>query len=966
MALGTSAGIPNLKYTKFPCVNTSISLQKKYNHSSTFTDQLKDLRAIRNVGVMAHVDAGKTTVTERMLALAGAVRVAGSVDHGNTVTDYLPAERERGITIQSAAISFPWVWYNSNLLRNCAFDPDSDSNLNVDHLHPKINHPDVQPNEIKVHLIDTPGHVDFGVEVNRCVAVLDGAVLVVDAVAGVQAQTETVWRAITRTDHGHHHHQPLPSVIFINKMDRDGRDFGKALLSIQNGLVDSNPLPIQIPIYRYDSSSTHIHDSSSILLSPDEIDDTSSTSAMHLQYNQLLQNIVAVPPKTHPKQSATKVNNIAATSGPFVGVVDLIHMRAIIWPDIPSENVSDVESCIPTIIPLLHHTIDSSHPIVQSATLARHDLIASLADHDSTMEDFFLMEKDPSNEDLLVALRKATLKRHITPVLAGAALRGKGVEPLLDSIADLLPSPLDRNAPNLTKLETQTNNHDDNANSNKTNNNLIPVGHPLHPSLLALAFKVVHMKNRGGSGDGRVVFARIYSGKISTKDTLRVISPANQGIESTKYGKNYNNNKKVRVERVGGMLELAGGRFNNMNNGVCNSGDVCALVGLKSVVTGDTLLLSSDISNNLKKSRGNSKNKSKNQYAHISEENLINFDMDTISGGDIYLSGVASPSPVLTVRLEAESSDHQAKLSHALSLLAIEDPSLHIEETESTTLLSGLGELHIEIVLDRLKREHGLDVWTGQPSVAFRETILEKIETPGLVQYERLIGTTHMQAAIHLILEPMVPKYDSSVSATSNAVLHPFDPIVSIGKSAREYLGIDEGIDEVDLIHVSETAEALISGCRGALQRGVIGSHPIANVHCQIVDVASPDGLSSLINSPGILRAAASSIVRSTMMPDEGKPDPSCTILEPFMDVEITVPTDKVGPVISDLNSRRGSVGDVDMDNNSQRKSLVRALVPLVEMLGYASSLRSITGGEASFTAEYKSHMPCDSETIHR
>ena len=855
--------------------NFLVTSQQRWKSSSSSSndDELERLKYIRNVGVLAHVDAGKTTVTERMLALAGIVHSAGNVDDGNTVTDYLPAERERGITIQSAAISFPWKWHSST---NTEGDDD-----------------------VTIHLIDTPGHVDFSVEVNRSVAVLDGAVLVVDAVAGVQAQTETVWRAMTQPSNNNHinetnktnTHEPLPCLAFVNKMDKEGCSFAHVIQTIQYKLAGANPIPIQIPLFQTGSSHK-------------------ITSNDHLP-----SNIIAVSPND------TAVTNI---NGHFVGVVDILHMRAVIWPD--TNLTSNVEACAPTVINL-NTNEQQSCQVTTVAMEARQDLIASLANFDENMEEYFLMEEEPSNDDMIAALRRTTLKRQILPVMAGAALRGKGVEPLLDAVADLLPSPLDRLPPALIPIEQPSQyqrkhkkkkqkqqNKDKDESTMKT-----PFGHPLHPSLLALAFKVVHMKGRGGSGDGRVVFARVYSGAIHTRDTLKVYSPG----------------ELMRTERVGGMLELAGGRFNNLEDGACYSGDVCALIGLKSVVTGDTLFLASEGKNNKKQ-----------------KQNCVK------DVGNVYLAGVTSPKPVLTVRLEAETSDQQNKLSNALQLLSVEDPSLQIEETDSATLLSGLGELHIEIVLDRLRREYGLNVWAGKPSVAYRETVTQNFETSGLINYDSTIGSTRLQAAIHLEFQPAqtnITAIDSSSCVTLS------EPIVTIGPNVREFLEVDDESTEDELFETNEVVKALIAGCQGALKRGPIGTYAMANMTCHVVNIDADGGLAYLKSMPGALRAASSYAISSALVENQ----PSCVVLEPSMSMEINVPGDMVGSVLSDITSRRGTVGDVviaDNNDNSafQSKALIRGEVPLVEILGYASSLRSLTAGEGNFSAEYKGHSPHD------
>jgi len=888
---------------------------------SKYPTEIHRLRHLRNVGVFAHVDAGKTTVTERMLALAGIVHRAGSVDSGNTVTDYLPAERERGITIQSAAISFEWKWHNSD--SSLIFLDKEETRGQGD-------------DQVTIQLIDTPGHVDFSVEVNRSVAVLDGAVLVVDAVAGVQAQTETVWRAMTRPtlnnhesglDHGEdlnddtvsdkkrsarshdtHGHEPLPCIAFVNKMDKEGCNFGYALSTLKYKLPGANPVAMQVPLFAVGKS---------------------------VMSDTLAGNIVAVP--------ASDLNMSTLTNGNFVGVIDLVEMRAVIWPEVGSGGVADVEECVPTVYNLFDddkQAIDPESQVTSVALAARQDLVASLADVDESMEEIFLMEEDPSNYELRSALRRATLNRKILPVMTGAALRGKGVEPLLDAMADLLPSPLNRKPPALLDqgdpslpLKLRGRGAKKNAKiledegSDGESKDLIKFGHPLHPSLLALAFKVVHMKNRGGSGDGRVVFARVYSGKLSSRDTVKVISPVYNGA----------NPEKPRTERVGGMLELAGGKFDNLKDAVCYSGDVCALIGLKSVSTGDTILLASNDAKGKKKKK----------------ESRKESEFERISGNEC-LAGVGAPKPVLTVRVEAENAEQESKLLEALNLLVAEDPSLLVEETGSATLLSGLGELHIEVVVDRLQREHGLAVWIGKPSVAYRETVQDVIETPGLVDYDRTIGSTRMQAKVHLRLEPL----DNPEAHTSGHCMILSDPVVTLGSKVRDFLGFDNESDESELALRCDIANALISGCKGALKRGPMGSYEIANTRCHVEDVDAEGGIASLKALPGAIRAASSTILTSVLNGNKV----SCSILEPTMSVEISVPSEMVGTVLSDLTTRRGTVGEVIMgdDDALHTKAIIHGQVPLAEILGYANNLRSITGGEGTFSAEYKGHSACD------
>ena len=869
------------------------------------------------------VDAGKTTVTERMLALAGVVQHVGRVDTGNTVTDYLPQERERGITIQSAAIQFDWNWHN--------------------------HHNGV----VRIALIDTPGHVDFSVEVHRSVAVLDGAVLVVDAVAGVQAQTETVWRAMQ--DHHspthQHHHQALPSLLVVNKMDKEGCHYANAIQTIREKLPGANPLPIQLPLFRLDRPPS------------DEY-----TNALKIPTLVVGGGMPFADGPAHHSGN-TALFDTYPGMGEFAGVIDLIHMRAIVYPANNVNSSRSVEDCVPHVYPLLvggdnynnnnTSTLDgmgmNSHdndalldphcPLTQAALEARHALVEQLAGDcgDTDMEEYYLEDVMPSPLVLQQSVRAATLNHTALPVLAAAALRGKGIEPLMDAIADLLPSPLDRPAPGLITDHTHnltTHDHSDVPAVRPPPSGLATtaeyenaLGHPLHQELLAFAFKVCHLSGgRGGSGDGRVVFCRVYSGTLHERDVLHAMSPPTMGEEGI---------GEPRKERVGGMLELKGGLFTNKENGVCHAGEVCALVGLKTVVTGDTLVLAK-------------KKLPKKQQKKI----------DAAAGGytgAVCLAGVASPKPVLQVRLEAETQQEQNRLSECLQLLAVEDPSLCIEESDSGTLLSGLGELHIEVTLDRLHREFGLNIHKGAPRVSYRETLIEPIETDGLLQYDKTVGDTRLQAAVHLRLEPMQNLTGDSSRRIDEEVQLPIEPVVTVSPAVINFLQLKPDATHEECMAKCSVYKALVQGCIGALRRGPVGSYAMANVHCHVEAIDAEDGVSGLQSLPGALRAAAMNAVASSLNDNS-----HARLLEPSMSVEINCPNDMVGTVLSDLTSRRGLVGDVitggegGNNTNLHRKTLVRGQVPLVEILGYANILRSLTAGEATFTAEYKGHSICN------
>ncbi|KAL3781126.1 hypothetical protein HJC23_001433 [Cyclotella cryptica] len=946
-----------------------LSSWKRKRHQSTLAQQLDDedsapsapstnqhghpsphtlrLLSLRNIGIFAHVDAGKTTLTERMLALSGLVKRAGSVDTGDTVTDYLPAERERGITIQSAAVGFHWVVPASANKNTTGSTQAAQS----------------EGKRVDINLIDTPGHVDFSVEVHRSVAVLDGAVLVLDAVAGVQAQTETVWRSMRNSDggvgsngggthksaHGSHMHEPLPAIMYINKMDRDGADYRHAMDTVRRKLRGSNPVAVQLPLYRVENAG------SAVSMATEGLDEIRAGTLQE------------APPH-----------------GEFIGVLDIVNMRALIYP--PNAEGLSMEDAVPRVVNLLHPRVwsdEKNNQVIDASLDARRDLIASLADVDEIMGDLYLnaMENDSlekagglfdscpvlsnvTTSDIQSAVRRTTLARTVMPTMCGAALRGLGVEPVLDGVAEWLPCPLDRLPPKLTFLGKTAASGSKHAKKEKqkdgassSSKDTISLGHPMNPSTIAYVFKVLHMKGRGGSGDGRVAFARVYSGTLKARDTIRVISP-NSASQNDDSQNSRNKKQKQPVERIGGMLELSGGRFDNLPEGICHSGDVCALVGLKTVVTGDTLLLPSAATESDYLTEDSSKKKAV-KGKKDSKNNTDSHWKQYLDG--VHLAGLMSPDPVLTLRVEASSSSEQARLGAALNLLSVEDPSLVVEETPTTTLISGLGELHMEICLDRLRREFGLEVRTGKPAVAYRESVLfdgdEGVETDGFIEYDRTVGGVRLQGAIRLKL---IPSICPESSRPSNMLcLPPEEPIVTLSPTARSYFNLDpkgNSFQESELKYPPHL-RALLSGARGSLKRGRLGPYPLANLTCHILEVHSE--ISSPDTLPGAMRAAAANAV-TTLLETLAKED-RMVVLEPKMNVEISVPTSKVGDVLSDLTGRRGTVDDVTMGDDGggdHIKSMVRAEVPLAEILGYANSLRSLTGGEGAFSAEYKGHAP--------
>jgi len=1083
-------------------------------------------KRIRNVGILAHVDAGKTTITERMLAYAGIVHNAGSVDDGDTVTDYLPAEKERGITIQSACVIFDWI------MGDAAVTAASNDDV-------AVNDDDaLSSSSVTIQLLDTPGHVDFGVEVNRCVAALDGAILVIDGVAGVQAQTETVWAAASgggSSSSSSSNTEPLPMVTFINKMDREGSDYSNAIQSVSKRLYGANPILIHIPLYLIDDEDGDMNGGSS----------SGNINSRKQGRGGRVKGGGTKTKEVDPNWSNMKIVPSLTTAphgGRFVGMIDIVRFRAVIWPNDDIDNAGKGDNdVVPIVVPLPRlseeeleeiRNNNSSTSTIQSmydiAYKYRSELVTTLAECNSDddddddykqMEECYFLNINPSNNSILKCLRKATIQRKVQPVLVGTALKGgRGVEALLDAIADYLPSPLDRKAPSLafvngddfdggdqeggrkrgkrkgrrkshraaSSINSSSPSSSPSTSTSSSSSSIQPpqslsLGHSLHPKALAMAFKVLHVSGgKGGGGDGRIVFARIYSGTFRTNDILRVrsaysplrsstVSSSSLTSSSSSTGSNSSTSSSsssstssslsssssssstCRNERIGGMLTLNGGRFDRIPDGICQSGGVCALVGLKTVVTGDTITLESEAFTTInggkkKKKKKKLKNKASNNNGNDNEydddEHYSNIDI-----GSVLLAGVPSPPPVLTVRVEAESESAAKELTLALNILAVEDPSLIVEDGSSnnndnnngssnsslnsgTILLSGLGELHLEVTLDRLRRERGLNVWTGKPKVSYRETLRMEVGTPGLVTYERPVvvagsnsgggeggsgsGSIRTKAAVALLLKPLGRGDDDDGGSSSNCPFPPSDPKVRIGPRVLEYFGIDDGRDmdgnttgknddmqdededeeyDNDTVRINNDprVHAIVSGCVAALRRyGPLGKGPLADLTCIVTDVEFEGGsgtgsgggsatntIASLSASDvGTLRAAAASAI-STVLGGRGSSVEASVFavsLEPMVTVEVSVPGTLVGKVLSDLASRRGSVGDVDTGGGTggsdaeggngsaggyvDNRTRVRAEVPVSEMLGYATALRSLTGGEGMFTAEYVGHAP--------
>jgi elongation factor G len=670
------------------------------------------LAKTRNIGIMAHIDAGKTTTTERILYYTGRNYKIGEVHEGAATMDWMVQEQERGITITSAATTCSW----------------RDNWINI---------------------IDTPGHVDFTVEVERSLRVLDGAVAVFDAVAGVEPQTETVWRQANK------YH--VPRICFVNKMDRIGADFERTVEMIRDRL-DALPAVTQLPI---------------------------------------------------------------GAESEFVGVVDLLENKALVWGDGMGEEW-DVR--------------DIPEAMASDAEDARHQLIDVVSNFDDIIMEKYLAEEPITAADLRRALRTATLAAEVVPVLCGSAFKNKGVQPMLDAVIDYLPSPLD-----LPPTQGTRPNHPEEIEERKADDS---------EAFSALAFKVMTDPNVG-----KLTYIRVYSGTLTNGSTVT-------------------NSTKDKKERVGRILQM------HANHRVAKeaifAGDIMAVVGLKNTTTGDTLC----------------------DPAH-----------------PIVLEALEFPEPVIHVAVEPKTKADQDKLSKALFSLSEEDPTFRVRSDEETgqTVISGMGELHLEVLVDRMLREFRVDANVGKPQVAYRETIrnsVEKIEE----KYVRQTGGRGQYGHVVISAEPTGPGGG-----------YEFVDKISGGVIPKEYIpSVDAGIQE-------------------ALTSGVLAGYPTVDVRVLLTygsyhDVDSSEMAFKIAGSMAIKKALKAA---------------NPVLLEPVMAVTVTTPDDYMGDVIGDLSSRRGKVQSMDQQGSSH---VINAQVPLADMFGYATDLRSRTQGRATYTMQFHSY----------
>ena len=663
------------------------------------------LDTYRNIGIMAHIDAGKTTTTERILYYTGKSHKIGEVHDGAATMDWMEQEQERGITITSAATTCFW-------------------------------------NDHRINIIDTPGHVDFTIEVERSLRVLDGAVCCFDGVAGVEPQSETVWRQADR--------YKVPRICFCNKMDRMGADFDMNVQTIIDRL-GANPLVLQIPIGK-------------------EAD--------------------------------------------FVGVVDLVKFKSIIWKD-DSLGAS-------------FSIVDISPDMIEEAKVKRDILIEMAVEADDQATEDYLEGKEISEEVLKKCIRKGTIEFKFVPVLCGTAFKNKGVQTLLDAVIDYLPSPTDIGFVEGIKEGSVEK---------------IKIPNTAAEPFSALAFKIAT-----DPFVGQLVFARIYTGKLSAGDTIL-------------------NSSKNQKERIGRMLLMHSNTREEIKE--AEAGDIVALVGLKNVTTGNTI---------------------------CSPNNVV------------VLEKMEFPEPVIEVAVEPKTKADYEKMGQALNRLAQEDPSFRVatDEESGQTIIKGMGELHLEILVDRMKREFKVEADVGAPQVAYRETLTKEVEVD--YTHKKQSGGAGQFARVKIKFKP-----------TERMSGFKFTNTVVGGNIPREYIpGVEKGIKQ-------------------ASQNGVIAGYNVIDFEAQVYDGAFHDVDSSVLAFEIASRAA----FREAMK----KANPK--LLEPVMKVEVVTAEEYMGDIIGDLNSRRGQIEKMEDRGNAK---VISSTVPLANMFGYVNNLRSMSQGRASYT----------------
>lgn len=680
------------------------------------------LERVRNIGIIAHIDAGKTTTTERILFYTGKTYRIGNVDEGTTVTDWMAQERERGITIVSAAVTAEWKNYQFNI-------------------------------------IDTPGHIDFTAEVQRSLRVLDGGIVVFDAVQGVEPQSETVWRQADR--------YLVPRICFINKMDRLGASFERSMQSIIDRL-GANPIAMQIPI---------------------------------------------------------------GEESNFLGVIDLLEMKSIIWDDPDGREYSEGE------IP---------ENLRDAAEFAREQMIEKAAELDDELIEKFLEGQPISNEELKESLRQSVLENKATLVFCGSSLKNKGVQPILDAVIEYLPSPLDIPAVKATSLDGEE---------------IIQLPTSDSEYLSALVFKIV-----SDPYVGRLAYFRVYSGKVIAGES--VMNPT-----------------KGKKERVGRLIRMYADRREDVE--FIPSGDIGAILGLKFTFTGDTLC---------------------NQ------------------GKPVVLETISFPEPVISIAIEPKTTADQDKMSEALRRLSEEDPTFRVHTDDSTgqTIISGMGELHLDVLVDRMMREFNVKANVGRVRVSYRETIQNPVHELSY-KYVKQTGGHGQYGHVIINMEPL---------DRGGGIV--FEEAISQGSIPREYF------------------KAIENGVKDAAQSGILAGYPVTDLKVTLVDGSYHE----VDSSEMAFKMAAVFAFKEALQ--KGKP----TLLEPIMKVEVVMPEEFLGDILGQMNARRGEIQGTDIrPGNSQA---VRALVPLAEMFGYATELRSATQGRGVFSMEFHHYAPVSDSVAHR
>ena len=683
-------------------------------------DVFTDLNKVRNIGIMAHIDAGKTTTTERILFYTGINHKIGETHDGASTMDWMAQEQERGITITSAATTCFW----------------KDNQINI---------------------IDTPGHVDFTVEVERSLRVLDGAVAVFDGKEGVEPQSETVWRQADKYD--------VPRICFVNKMDKMGADFYFTVQTIIDRL-GARPLVVQLPI---------------------------------------------------------------GAESDFLGVVDLLEMKAYVWPGDAKGDVTMGSS---------YEVQDIPADLVEKAEQYRAELVEAVAEASEELMEKYLEEGELTIPEIKAGIRQLVISGEAFPVLCGSAFKNRGVQPMLDAVIEYLPSPLD--VPDVVG-----------SNPSNEEEKLTRKASAEEP-FAALAFKVA-----AHPFYGQLTYTRVYSGTAAQ-------------------GQQVLNSTKGKKERIGKLFQMHSNKENPVEE--ITAGHIYAAIGLKDTTTGDTLC----------------------DPAH-----------------PIVLESMTFPDPVIFVAIEPKTKGDQEKMSTAIQKLSAEDPTFTVSLNEETgqTEIGGMGELHLDIIVDRMKREFKVEANVGKPQVAYRETIKKAVEKVDYT-HKKQTGGSGQFAKVQVSFEPL---------PLDGEVLYEFEDKVTGGRVPREYIpSVDAGIQD-------------------AMKFGVLAGYPMVGVKATLLDGAYHD-----VDSSEMAFKIAGSMVFK-----EGAKRANPVLLEPLMDVEVRTPEEYMGDVIGDLNSRRGQVRSME---DASGVKIIKAIVPLTEMFGYIGDLRGKTQGRAVFSMAFDSY----------